>query len=537
MYTCSTCGKRYLVHFFCLDLKQDKSMSHFFIANCIAGRRSEAQKKRSLEAFNVARSKISSCAEIVCESNTGKQAGRGMLLVDGDARELLDMRRKCSPELIIEPSIDRFSTIYNGRTVNVMESKKTGSTDLGSGALVELTVRSGEAALPKANSTMFLFSRSSYSAVSMQAQTDAKGFVSFPYNPQLWKPSHIFITPRYGTWDGWLPVTQPKLSLSLPLLPKGPFGWWHRSFGLRSYSERLGEGIRIGIADTGAGPHPYLAHIKGAGAFIGGQQIAITGAESDVSRHGTLTAGVIGARLGTDSNSFVGIAPGAELIVARIFPGGGSTVGAEEGLAASGDIANAIDELSDTHSADIINLSLGGYQLSEIEADAVVAAFERGSLVICAGGNTLGGPVLYPAAHPMTVAVSAVGVINGTPPGSLDNINLPIQPDRYGFGGFYSAGFSSVGFQIAVAGPGIGIISTVPSKDRALYAAASGTSMAAPAVSAALATVLSHDAVYRNMERDSKRTCRAWISLTQMSRSLGLYPQYQGYGYPMAWPQ
>jgi subtilisin family serine protease len=67
---------------------------------------------------------------------------------------------------------------------------------------------------------------------------------------------------------------------------------------------------------------------------------------------------------------------------------------------------------------------------------------------------------------------------------------------------------------------------------KAPYVAMSGTSMAAPAVTAALAAILSGDETYKALPRNFERSRHAAVRLTQSLRSLGLMIPYQGFGLP-----
>jgi subtilisin len=132
------------------------------------------------------------------------------------------------------------------------------------------------------------------------------------------------------------------------------------------------------------------------------------------------------------------------------------------------------------------------------------------------------------------IGVSALGIIGGFPAAALDIFSMPPTADRYnGMGGFHAA-FSSFGPEIKCIGPGVGIISTVPARGESspAYLAASGTSMAAPAVAGALAAILSRDAIYKSLPRNRDRSLRAWNVLAGTLRSLGLYFPYQGFGLP-----
>ena len=114
-------------------------------------------------------------------------------------------------------------------------------------------------------------------------------------------------------------------------------------------------------------------------------------------------------------------------------------------------------------------------------------------------------------------------------------LSYPMQPDRFSMAGFFAPAFVSVGPETKCTGPGVGIISTVPSRtsDEAPYVAMSGTSMAAPAVTGALAAILSRDETYKSLPRTRERSLYAWRALMRAIRTLGLNYQYQGYGMPV----
>jgi Ca2+-binding RTX toxin-like protein len=107
---------------------------------------------------------------------------------------------------------------------------------------------------------------------------------------------------------------------------------------------------------------------------------------------------------------------------------------------------------------------LGGWDDSETLHQAVIDAYEAGVTVVAAAGNEWGGPVLYPAKYPETIAVSATN--------HYDQL----------------AWFSSIGPEVDVAAPGEDILSILPGNS---YAWWSGTSMAAPHVTGAIGLLLS----------------------------------------------
>jgi subtilisin family serine protease len=353
--------------------------------------------------------------------------------------------------------------------------------------------------------------------------SDGDGRVQVPYDPAQWVAALAAVEPVGGFWTqvtNW-PVTGQVIRLTG--LPRtGPVGWWQLVTGVPSFREDAGSGIRVGVIDSGVGPNPCLDHVVRVGAFINGAFYPGAQETEDVQSHGTHVSGIIGARP-VEQGQFAGIAPGAGLYVARVFPEGSD--------ANQGDIANAIDALSGAYAADLINLSLTGAP-SSIEHDAVIVAFQRGTVCVCAAGNQSGSPVGYPAAYPESVAVSALGLLNTAPADSMPGQNQPDQPDRYGTGGLFLAAFSNVGPQLLCASPGNGIISTIPSnpEHEAPYADMSGTSMSSPLVAGALAATLAEDPTYLRMQRDGQRaayarTVVAGLAVPVLSNSL-----YEGYG-------
>jgi subtilisin family serine protease len=312
--------------------------------------------------------------------------------------------------------------------------------------------------------------------------------------------------------------------IDCPSLPvSGNLEWWHRLLGIASYDPSLGNGINVGVIDTGCGPHAFLGHVVDVGAFVGGATLAPP-AGKDVDSHGSHVCGIIGAR--PTGAEFAGIAPGAAVYCARVFP-------APEQPANQGDIANAIDALSRNSGVDLINMSLGSTQPSQIEHDSIVDAYERGTVCVCAAGNDA-GPINWPAQFRECVAISALGTAGWGPDGSLASARLPNISDRFGRDGYFLANFSSNGPQLLCVGPGVGIISTVPERFglNVPYLAMDGTSMASPAITGVLAALLSKCPPYATVARDRSRSDFAKAILRQYCQDIGLALAFQGLGVP-----
>ncbi|HET9243522.1 MAG TPA: S8 family serine peptidase [Gaiella sp.] len=166
--------------------------------------------------------------------------------------------------------------------------------------------------------------------------------------------------------------------------------------------------VRVAVIDSGIDlAHPELQRrIASAKSFVGGTA-------QDARGHGTIVAGIIAAEL-DNATGIAGLAPGAELLVAKVVsPGGTIAVEAE---------AKAIRWAVD-NGARVINISLGGLRdprrpsrdtYSRLEEEAVRYAVQRGAVVIAAVGNADQAPrspwpfASYPAALPHVLGVSAL---------------------------------------------------------------------------------------------------------------------------------
>jgi hypothetical protein len=210
------------------------------------------------------------------------------------------------------------------------------------------------------------------------------------------------------------------------------------------------EGLTVAVIDTGIDyTHPDLS-----ARYAGGRNVINdTDDPFDDHGHGTHVAGTIAADL--NQAGLAGVAPQANIYAVKAL--------AADGTGYVSDLVEAIDWAMEQNAA-IINFSLGTTYDSSILESKLQEAANQGLFLVAAAGNTSGGSLLYPAAYNTVVAVAATD--------SSDNL----------------ASFSSLGAEIAA--PGVNINSTVPGGG---YASYSGTSMAAPHVSATVALMLANE--------------------------------------------
>ena len=281
------------------------------------------------------------------------------------------------------------------------------------------------------------------------------------------------------------------LGLGLPLLNAGtasatndPF--WSRQWAPpklgapQAWQSTTGAGVKIGIVDSGVDlGHADLAGKVAANARCigtnGASSACVAGGGQDVNGHGTHVAGIAAAHK-DNGVGIAGIAPGAQLVVARVF---------ENDTADLGDVEAGIRWAVD-QGARIVNLSLGENVL-------------LGGLL--GGGGSL-GPVLNEAWGRGVIPVVAAGnaqLLSGS--ASYGNVNAVIVGATGPDDEIASYSVSTGTAKWAIVAPGGNgaearqIYSTywVPGTANQ-YGYLQGTSMATPHVSGALALLLARGA-------------------------------------------
>jgi subtilisin len=499
-------------------------MARYIMANRRAGRFTESAKLASRATLaNVLESSFMMGASILGENEAAEETGRHGVLFEAEPAEMAAKAATLPEDVIVEPEIMHYPGMYRPMDfLDLTREALDAPAVFGETTTMDVVVRSD--GQPLFSAEVYLFLRGvGAQRRQLTSITDEQGQVSFEFS-DVYAPSALVAVPAGGYWPMVLRGPSSPAVVDCPPLPAAEehLGWWHHRLGIDQHSKRRGRGIRVGVIDTGVGPHPNLGHVRDVGAFVDGEHDPETGA--DVDSHGSHVCGIIGARP-DDEGEFAGIAPGVQLFSARVFPPG---KGANQL-----DITLAIDELSQVHGTDLINLSLGASVPSELEHDAILDAQERGCLCICAAGNS-GGPVMFPAAFAETVAVSAVGMLGWGPAGSIAASRLPLNPELFADENLFLANFSCFGDEVVCTGPGVGYISTVPERFglEKPYISMGGTSMASPAACAALAVVLSRSSAYKALPRNDARAFMALQLLRQSCQSIGLEAAYEGYGLP-----
>jgi subtilisin len=344
-------------------------------------------------------------------------------------------------------------------------------------------------------------------------ETDEEGKVTLALGAASIKLQRLYVYPLDAHWSIIKKNTTIKTGTKVVLTPLD-LGF---TDGLRHFyggaADDAGKGVTVGVIDTGVTKHPDLVIAGGANTVPGENRNDF----GDNGRaHGTHVAGIVAAR-GKPPAGLRGVAPGVTLRAYRVFAKG-------QGSASSFAIAKAID-VAVAEKCDLINMSLGSGQSDPVLKAAIEDARAAGSVCIVASGNNDRGPVGFPAAEGMAIAVSAIGRKKTFPASaaSNDEIAAPYGKDKNNF----IALFSNVGPEIDLTGPGVGIMSTVPGG----YAEISGTSMACPAVTGAAARVIAGSKEFK-MKRNARRSEAIVKAVLASATSLGFDPPFEGHGLP-----
>jgi subtilisin family serine protease len=221
----------------------------------------------------------------------------------------------------------------------------------------------------------------------------------------------------------------------------------------KSPSYNKGDGIKVCVIDTGINrTHPDLD-----GNYVTGiDYVNDDDNPMDDNGHGTHVSGTIAAEL--NNAGVVGVAPNADLIVAKVLNSAGS--------GSYSDVIAGINWCA-SNGAKVISMSLGGSSGSDALKSAVDTAYSKNILVVAAAGNSgnkagKNDSVIYPARYDSVIAVAATDSNNKR------------------------ASWSSTGPKVEISAPGVSVKSTWLGTG---YSTISGTSMATPHVSGVAALI------------------------------------------------
>jgi subtilisin family serine protease len=224
--------------------------------------------------------------------------------------------------------------------------------------------------------------------------------------------------------------------------------------------------VDIAILDTGIDlDHPDLNVYKNV-SFVRG-----TDTGDDDNGHGTHVAGIAAAK--DDGKGIIGGAPGARLWSVKVC--------SSNGECKISDMIKGVEYITQhADEIDVVNISVET-PLSPALNRAISASIKEGvTYVVAAGNYGHDASTTSPASNPDVITVSAIADSDGKCGGLGPELKANNATDDT------FAPFSNFGPSVSIAAPGVSILSTYLDGG---YAVDSGTSMAAPSVSAAAALI------------------------------------------------
>jgi subtilisin family serine protease len=425
------------------------------------------------------------------------QVGRHVVEMSED--EMRDFASK-NPHLVVEedPELEMFPMPGLPEVVSQGESFSR-----------DILVKDSTNGKPISNVTIFgVGSGPAYKAV-----TDAQGRATLQTNEA--SLVRVITSPRDTYWarfvEDVMVTDKGALEMSLkPLMVSGAYSWGHRLMNFAAVNSYwTGRGIKVAIIDSGISDK--LDDIKPQGGYNTLDGEDPNAWNVDEKGHGTHCCGIIAAK--TNAVGIRGGAPDAEVYSVKVFPGGFVS-----------DLVEAV-EWCVTNRMDVISMSLGSREPSDVLAGALRDAYDRGITCIAASGNDR-TQVAFPAAFPTVIAVGAIGSFGSFPEDSAHTLKIGKATDWTGK--LFAADFTNFGPEVEVCAPGVAILSTVPTG----YVSWDGTSFSCPLVTALVALILEASPYIRTGDAQQVEYVRS--ILQSSAADLGMPPMIQGRGLPLA---
>ena len=275
--------------------------------------------------------------------------------------------------------------------------------------------------------------------------------------------------------------------------------------------QHLGNGIYTAILDTGVSDHPDLS-----GRISAFQDFTSSSSKCrDDSGHGTHVAGILAGNGRLSRGIYAGIAPQSEIFVGKILDreGNGNVENVLRGI-------DWVKQLSRKHPIRIVNISVGtqpdlAESQKQLLLDAVDDLWDMGLVVVVSAGNygPQAGSVAVPGNSRKVITVGVPDTLPDSRPcrtahtpsisKSAYRMLPPVQRQAKNLNYSGRGPTKDCVVKPDVFAPGTGIISCnsrFSSPGERPYTMKSGTSMAAPVVSGAIACLLSKYPDMTNVE-------------------------------------
>lgn len=275
---------------------------------------------------------------------------------------------------------------------------------------------------------------------------------------------NLFIVKSYEELKNTIPENmieyiEPNGKFTLFNVPNDPYytqAQWNLQMINAPYiweSGCFGQNIKVAVIDSGVNPHKEIKN----NILEGYNYINFNTDVTDYDDHGTFVSGIIAAAA-DNSYGIAGLSHHAKIVPLKIFSGElGGTLEI---------IVRAIRDAVDKYDCDVINLSFGGPIPYTSLEEEIKYAVSKGVIVVAACGNNSGNVINYPASYDNVISVS-----------SVDRNKILAETSTYNK-------------YVDVTAPGEEVVSVLYKNNTSMLGSSSGTSFAAPHVSALAALCL-----------------------------------------------
>lgn len=212
-------------------------------------------------------------------------------------------------------------------------------------------------------------------------------------------PNYLFVAEPTGSEV----AKGPAALEGFPNDPMGPLQWHMEQVKAKqAWPVSTGKNVVVAVIDTGVAYKTWdkytqaedldKTHFVAGWDFVHGRREA-----SDDQSHGTHVAGTI-AQSTNNGKGVMGVAFDSSIMPVKVL--------SQRGSGSLADVADGV-RFSADHGARVINMSLGGPFADSTLGAAVRYAHNKGTVVVCAAGNSSKGKSGYPAGYPEAISVSA----------------------------------------------------------------------------------------------------------------------------------
>jgi subtilisin family serine protease len=295
------------------------------------------------------------------------------------------------------------------------------------------------------------------------------------------------------------------LSATAANYPTGYSASWLKQIGATDAIEtqaKGGAGVILALVDTGvAAKNPEFGGRVSTASSCAAVTFVCSSSYNDDNGHGSATAAIAAGQYGTYSPyAMSGVAPSATILSEKVLNASGSGY--------DSDVANGIIKAANG-GALVINLSLT-YTPTATEVNAINYAASKGAVIVFAGGNS--SAALNGGAN--SAGFTATALTHLVFVGSVNAANVLSGFSNKPGGGSAYAGTAHVSYaSLWLMAPGENIVAPGVQYGSTAYAYWSGTSMAAPMVSGAIALL---DATWPVLVRNGTTTAVLFDTATDL---------------------